>query len=445
MTFQKDLIFFVVAFCFFGFLSHLSIPTGPIAVNSASTAIASVPATGIPAPALKNDAPVAEAATRNKKISGEITSGDTLRNCLRRCNVPKTAEIEIVKALDKSLDLRTLRPGDRFTSTIDDKDGLIDFKYTRSPFESYTISRKDETYLSARDDVELKIETVVIKGSIKDSLCNVFLKQGESDKLLSAYADIFATKIDFNTECRKGDQVTTVFEKLYKAGNFVGYGKILFAEYQSRSGDSIDGFYYSSAATKAAYFADDGRELGSSFIKSPVPVGRLTSKFSWHRKHPILGVDRPHLGIDLAAPVGTPIMAAGDGKVVFAGSRGDFGLQVIISHANGYKTYYGHLSRFSKGLKKGSRVKQKEIIGHVGSSGLSTGPHLDYRLSHNGVYQNPLRIEFKPKSVLQGNELQAFLRQKEEFKTKINLLEPQQIVEVRQITLGPNDDITKIL
>jgi murein DD-endopeptidase MepM/ murein hydrolase activator NlpD len=440
VTFQKILLFLIIGFCFFGFLSHLSVPSEP---GTTSTAIASIPEKNPTPQDLPNDTPVTKQICL--EISGKINSGDTLKSSLRRCEIPKSLHAEIINTLKKSLDLRSLHPGDTFTAGLDSENNLIKFNYIRNPLESYTISRKDNTYLVHRDDVKLKIETVVIQGKIENSLFNVFLGQGEKGKLVYAYADIFAAKIDFNTECRKGDEIKTVFEKYYKDGKFVGYGKILYAEYKQQTGSHIEGFYYTPANTQGAYFADDGQELGSSFIKSPVPVGRLTSRFTWHRKHPILGVVRPHLGIDLAAPVGTPIMAAGDGKVIFAGRRGGFGRQIILAHANGYKTYYGHLSRFKKGLHKGCRVKQKEIIGYVGSSGISTGPHLDYRLSLNGVYKNPLKIKFKAKSFLRGAELATFKQQKEEFKEKINRFKPQQIVEVRQVVIDSSKDITKIL
>ena len=436
MTLQKALFFFVIGLLVIGFTTHLFAPADH---NSSSSAIASVPA----------DEPVVPADIDSRKIfreiAGRINPGDTLSKSLRRSNVPDNVSSEIIHSLKKSLDLRSLRPGDTFLASLDDNDDLVSFNYVRSPFESYTISQQDGIYLSDRDKIELKVETVALKGEINSSLFNVFLDQGEGGKLVYAFADIFAARIDFNTECRKGDQVDVVFEKYYKDDEFVGYGKIIYAGYHQQSGTDIEGFYYTPAKKSGAYYADDGQELGASFIKSPLPVGRLTSRFTWHRKHPILGVVRPHLGIDLAAPVGTPIMAAGDGKVVFAGRRGGFGRQIILAHANGYKTYYGHLSRFKRGLRKGSRVKQKEIIGYVGSSGMSTGPHLDYRLSQNGVYKNPLAIKFKPKSFLRGEELAAFKRQKQKFLAKIGLSEPRRIVEVRQIIVGPQDDVTRIL
>ena len=431
MRLHKNILL-VVGFFFFGFLFYF---LNPSSQDSSPSAIASVPPAQESAPTPLVIPPV------YNKISGKINCGDTLSKSLQRYKIPESFHNEIINSLKQSLDLRTLRPGDTFTAKLDDNNSLVNFKYLRGPYESYTVSRKNGTYKVTRDKVELEVKIIVLRGKIENSLFNIFLEQGESGKLVYDFADIFSAKIDFNTECRKGDKIEAVFEKYYKNNEFVGYGKILYGGYQQQSGNSIEGLYYSSTNTDDAYFTEDGRELGSSFIKSPLPVGRLTSKFSLHRKHPILHVVRPHLGIDLAAPIGTQIMATCDGKVVFAGYRGGFGRQVIIAHANGYKTYYAHLSRFKKGLKKGDRVKQKKIIGYVGSSGMSTGPHLDYRISLNGVFKNPLAIKFKPKSFLRGDELAAFQQQKEKFKEKIDLFESRQIIEVRQIVLDSKKEI----
>ncbi|MEJ2689370.1 MAG: M23 family metallopeptidase [Deltaproteobacteria bacterium] len=197
-------------------------------------------------------------------------------------------------------------------------------------------------------------------------------------------------------------------EKYYKNRAFIGYGEILFASYHLIEENKTYEAYSFEYNHKAGYFNARGEELGTPFLRSPVPIGRVTSRFTFHRKHPITGVIRPHLGVDLAAPIGTPIMAAADGKVIFAGRRGGFGNQVILQHGNGYKTYYGHLSRFAKGIRRGAAVTQKKIIGYVGSTGLSTGPHLDYRLQENGVFKNPFAVKFKPRSILTGQVLRSF-------------------------------------
>ena len=181
--------------------------------------------------------------------------------------------------------------------------------------------------------------------------------------------------------------------------------------------------------------------MGTSFLRSPIPFGKVTSRFSYRRRHPILKVVRPHLGVDLAVPTGTPVMAASGGKIVFRGWKGDYGNQVVIKHTNGYKTYYGHLSKFRKGQKVGSQVKQKDIIGYVGSTGLSTGPHLDYRISYEGVFKNPFSIEFKPKSVLIGKELASFSEERGRLARLMDVPDDQKVLYVKRVVLGRDKDI----
>ena len=175
-----------------------------------------------------------------------------------------------------------------------------------------------------------------------------------------------------------------------------------------------------------------------------MPVGRISSRFSTKRKHPILGIVRPHLGVDLAAPHGTPVMAAADGIVKSIGTNGGFGKQVVLQHADGYESYYGHLSRFKSRLRKGSKVAQKEIIGYVGSTGLATGPHLDYRIQHRGIFKNPFNMQFKPKTILTGVTLASFREHMAKTGGAVQTAQTgslQQVVQVQQITVTPENSL----
>ncbi|MGW8161750.1 MAG: M23 family metallopeptidase, partial [Desulfobulbales bacterium] len=250
-----------------------------------------------------------------------------------------------------------------------------------------------------------------------------------------------ASKIDFNTETQTGDRFELLVEKYYKGPVFVAYGHILMARYQQKN-TTFEGYRYATENTPAGYFDANGEALGTWFIRSPIPFGRVTSRFSLHRKHPIDGVVRPHLGVDLAAPRGTPVMAAADGKVEFIGRRGGFGKTVILHHNGGYKTYYGHLSGYKKGLKTGSAVAQKEIIGYVGSTGRSTGPHLDYRIQHNGVFRNPFGMKFQAKTVLQGEELEHFHQERTGIARLFNADTDTPILQVKTVTLSDDHAIT---
>ena len=374
-------------------------------------------------------------------IRGELHPGDSLSKALKRVDVPIDIRRQIIKILSSCLDFRNLRPKDHFTIDLNDNQEMIRCAYEADPLHRYTIVKRDNVYVATQDDIPLEVKTVSLSGSIQGALFRSFAKYHVSPRLIYSFADIFSSRIDFNTESQPGDTFSIVYEEYSRSSKFVGYGNILYAQYgQPSLNVNYEVFYYKDANGHGAHYTPDGKDIGSIFIRSPLPMGRLTSKFSYHRKHPILGTIRPHLGIDLAAPIGTPVMAAADGKVVFRGVRGGFGKQIILKHGNGYKTYYGHLSRFGKGLCNGSKVSQKDIIGYVGSTGLSTGPHLDYRIAQNGIFMNPFGMAFTPKTVLNDDE---FIKFSNEFTSLMAILSTKErILYVHSLILTPQDTLT---
>ncbi len=372
---------------------------------------------------------------------GELNQGDTLMKALVRAQVPSEARVQIIRNLSSCLDFRKLRPKDTFSVDLDVDENLVRCTYESDALHKYTVVKQDDTYVAVQDDIPLMVKTISLSGTVKTSLHGSLNKLHLSPKLIYSFADIFASRLDFNTETQPDDSFSIVFEEYYKDDSLIGYGNILYASYGQKNGDTHEGFYREDKDGHGAHYTKDGEELGTSFIRSPVPIARLSSKFTWKRKHPILGIVRPHLGVDLAAPYGTPIMAAGDGKVIFRGTRGGFGKQIIIKHPNGYKTYYGHLSRYSKGSYSGAKIKQKQIIGYVGSTGLSTGPHLDYRVSHNGQFKNPFALKFKPRSILKGESKVAFNHSMDQLMAKLATSD-EKIISVRQFVLKPDESIT---
>ncbi|MFO7761759.1 MAG: peptidoglycan DD-metalloendopeptidase family protein [Thermodesulfobacteriota bacterium] len=376
------------------------------------------------------------------KITGELRPGDTLSDSLsRHSEIPSRVKWQIIDKLSSCLDLRHLKPVDCYTVFLDEDNQLLGCEYKAGPLESYSIIEKDGELTAKQDPVSLEVKTQYINGKIKTSLFKAFSRLGERPSLVYTFADIFASKIDFNREPRPGDRFEALCEKYYKNSEFIGYGNILYVSYIPEKGKSYRGFFYHSRDKSGAYYDQDGKELGTFFLKSPLPVFRLTSEFSWKRKHPILKVVRPHLGVDLAAPIGTPVRAVADGKVTFKGKNGGYGNQVILSHKNNYKTYYGHLSRFSRNLSTGERVKQKQIIGYVGSTGLSTGPHLDYRLKKADRFLDPFATKFKPRSILKSSELARFKESMKDINTMLAQQDGKEILLVRQMVLKPGDSI----
>ncbi|HDH50186.1 MAG TPA: M23 family metallopeptidase, partial [Nitrospirae bacterium] len=222
-------------------------------------------------------------------------------------------------------------------------------------------------------------------------------------RLALELSDIYAWDIDFLTDIRNGDTVKIMVEELWSGEVFRGFGNILAAEFLN-NGQMHYAFRFEHDGY-ADYYDDNGRSLRKTLLKSPLKFTHISSHFSRKRFHPILRIYRPHLGVDYAAPAGTPVSAAGGGTVLFAGYKGQNGKMVKIRHSGGFETYYGHLSRIPKRVRKGRKISQGDIIGYVGSTGLATGPHLDYRIRQNGKFVNPLKIRLPrgkavPKSLM---------------------------------------------
>ncbi len=341
-------------------------------------------------------------------LEGVIRPKTSLYQSLKEGNIPHSWIDLIISKLKPFLNFSQLRGGAyRLITTLEGE--FLEFIFEKSPVEIYKIEKKEGGYIVQKEDIQLQKELVKVSGEIRSSLYEAIKEAGEQDLLTLSYADILAWEIDFYQDLREGDRFQLLVEKLYRGEEFVQYGPILALEY--RSGDRvIRGFRY-----KNEYYNEQGFALKKPFLKAPLRFDRISSRFSHARRHPILGGVRPHYAVDYAAPEGTPVWAVADGKVVFAGMKGGYGKLVILQHRNGYQTYYGHLSRFGHGIRKGKSVSQKEIIGYVGSTGLATGPHLDYRLSRDGKFLNPLNVVFPPGTPIKREELSEFFKKRDEL------------------------------
>jgi murein DD-endopeptidase MepM/ murein hydrolase activator NlpD len=286
---------------------------------------------------------------------------------------------------------------------------LVKFLFEKSPTEVYKIEKAPEGYITQRQEVPLERYLVKVEGEIRSSLYEAINAAGEKDPLALAFAEILAWEIDFYQDLREGDRFKVLVEKIYKGDQFIQYGIIHGVEYE-QGGEIIRGIRY-----RNDYYSEKGTSLRKPFLRAPLRFDRISSRFSGARKHPILGGMRPHYGVDYAAPVGTPVWAVADGTVVSVGWNGGFGKQVIVRHMNGYRSYYGHLSRYGTGIRKGVEVTQKQVIGYVGSTGLSTGPHLDYRITKDDRFKNPLKEVFPSSYPIEGGDWEAFEKRKEEI------------------------------
>jgi murein DD-endopeptidase MepM/ murein hydrolase activator NlpD len=346
--------------------------------------------------------------TQLQTIEGDIKNRSSLFQCLMKKNIPLRWIDLIISKLRPFVDFKKIKGG-TYQLITDMKGELVKFIYEASPTEIYEIEKDSQGYIAQKRNVVLETRLVKVNGEIRSSLFEAMDAAGEQDQLTVAFAEILAWEVDFYKDVREGDRFIMVVEKVYKGDQFIQYGTIHAVEYQ-RGEKIIRGIRY-----QEDYYNEQGISLKKAFLKAPLRFNRISSKFSKARKHPILGGVRPHYGVDYAAPPGTPIWAVADGTVVSCGWNSGFGKQVVLRHMNGYKSYYGHLSGYGSGIRKGVKVKQKQIVGYVGSTGLSTGPHLDYRLAKDHQFRNPLRETFPSGLPIEKGEMETFEKKREEM------------------------------
>jgi len=340
-------------------------------------------------------------------VEGEIKEKSTFSKALTGKGIPQPWVEQIVSALNPFVNFKRMKGG-QFRFVADDKGEMVKFIFEASPIEVYEIEKSPQGYVARKKDIPLETYLVKVEGVIRSSLFEAMDAAGEKEQLVIFFAEVLAAEIDFYKDVREGDRFQIAVEKVYKENDFIRYGPIHAVVYQ-RGEKVIQGIHY-----HGDFYNEKGMALKKAFLKSPLRFTRISSRFSRARKHPILGGVLPHYGVDYAAPSGTPVWAVADGTVVSSGWGGGFGKQVILRHPNGYMTYYGHLSGYGPGIRKGVRVTQKQVIGYVGSTGLSTGPHLDYRMAKDGRFRNPLRESFPSGNPIDRGKMEGFEKKRDE-------------------------------
>lgn len=323
-------------------------------------------------------------------LQGQFEPSEALSTVLAREGFGNQAGA-VTAALTKLVDPKLIRAGERYNVDRDEEGTPESFEYVPTPVLRYLVSRNaDGAWQAAKQEKPLQIKTAQASGAIDYSLYESVSKAGEAPALVALIVDMFAWDINFYTDTRPGDTWKVVVEKQYLGDQFYKYGKLLAAEYSNKHG-VFRGFYWNPTNQKGQgkYYDDKAQALAKSMLKTPLRFVRISSKFDPKRFHPILHTIRAHLGTDYAAPIGTPVWATTGGKVVQADFQKGSGNTIVINHGNGLVTKYYHLSRFAKGLKVGKQVAQKETIGFVGNTGLSTGPHLHFSMVKNGKYIDP--------------------------------------------------------
>jgi murein DD-endopeptidase MepM/ murein hydrolase activator NlpD len=327
----------------------------------------------------------------SKSINNVIVEGDTLSAVFKKYGLSIDELFAISQAAASVHKLKELHPGRPYNIVVDDKNSINSFTYGIDDNNILKIERVDGVFRAGKSSVPYESRILTIGGQIEDNLISAIGTQTEDHLLALQVSDILAWDIDFTCDLRTGDTFKIVVEGLYLDGKFKKYGKILSTEFiNNKQKYQAYLFEYDGSA---GYYDANGKSLRRAFLKAPLSFRRISSSFTRKRFHPILRIYRPHRGVDYAAATGSPVSATADGTVVSAGYQGDYGKLVVITHRNGYKTYYGHLSRINNNLRKGSQVKQSDVVGYVGSTGLASGPHLHYEIRQGGSHVNPLRFK----------------------------------------------------
>ncbi len=337
-----------------------------------------------------------------------IGKGGTFLVALLRQGLEVPAASRIVAGLAKRVDFTRVRPSDTIEVTKDDQGTVLGVTYRVTPWDRYEVWRRGGQWVVRKVSIPVDFRVELFSGIIRTSLFDSLDQVGEAPQLVLKFVEIFSWDFDFAADSWPGDRFRLLVEKRYADGKFAEYGRILIAQYE-HEGRRLTGIAFTPKAGRAGFYDPEGRSMRKSFLRSPLEFTRITSGYSLSRHHPILGGVRPHLAVDYAAPPGTPVRTVADGVVTFAGWNGGYGISVRVRHRAGYETMYNHLSRIGRGIRREVGVAQGQVIGHVGSTGLSTGPHLDYRVMKRGSFVNPLGEKFLPGAPVPAEERTAFL------------------------------------
>ncbi len=355
-----------------------------------------------------------------------VESGDTLDSVLRAGGLSRGDSATLTSAFGKSMDLRRLRPGNllRFHYNASNAVDSVEMKITGWG-QLDGVRSGDHFEVTSHEAQQHEIQTEV-SARIDSSLYDAIRNAGESPQLVSELVDVFQWDVDFFA-LQKGDSFSLVVKKKFAGSDPIGYGPILAARF-THAGQTFEAFRNESDG-HGGYYAATGVPLRKQFLRAPLQFTRITSHFSRSRWHPILQCFRPHNGVDYGAPVGTPVMTTADGTVIEAGRKRGEGNYIKIRHTARIDTMYLHLSRFANGIRAGAKVTQGQIIGYVGMTGLATGPHLDYRVSDNGVWLDPLNLKSITPDPLRADALQR-------FKSDVAQLAPKLAAPVPQVAQG---------
>lgn len=358
------------------------------------------------------DEPDAETVAELSVMRGVVGRGDTVGGILQAWLTP----LEISRldaACRKVFSLRRIKKGQPYA--VHSQDGaFVSFEYEIDNDKRLLVTRAGEGFAAERLEIEYEIRLHRVEGEIRGSLFQTMAELGEKPVLAAQLADVFAWEINFIRDIRAGDRFSLLVEKRYRNGEFKDYGKLLAAGFVNQK-EKYEAFLFRDDDGNSQYFTRAGQNVRRAFLKAPLAYNRISSGYSHSRLHPVTLDWKSHPAIDYAAPGGTPVKSVGKGQIVFMGYSKSAGNYVTVQHMNGYQTMYLHLSGFARGLSKGGKVAQGQVVGFVGQTGYATGPHLDFRMKKDGAYINPLGVMSPRETPVSRAEMQAYLAQVEIF------------------------------
>lgn len=384
-------------------------PELALAVIEQPQALQPIMATPIPE-IIDEPAPVIETEPEISWHTATVKPGDNLSLIFNRAGLSNQEVYRFVNSHPQAKKLTRLQPNESFDLHIDSDNKLAALRYQPNRLETLKFDRTESGFDYSKDVKTPEIKSVFRTATIDSSLFLAGSHAGMDDAMIMETANIFGWDIDFVLDIRQGDSFKVLYEEQFLDGEKFANGNILAAEFTNQ-GKTYRAVRYTDENGDSQYYTPDGQSMRKEFLRTPVDFARISSHFNLRRRHPVLNTIRAHKGTDYAAPRGTPIRAVGDGKITFAGRNGGYGNVVKIQHGQTYQTLYAHLHKFRRGIRRGASVKQGQIIGYVGSTGLATGPHLHYEFYVNGAVRNPVTVALpKAKSVPQ-KEMLRFAQQ----------------------------------
>ncbi len=354
-----------------------------------------------------------------------LQEGETFTGALKQADLQDDEINDVVNIISKKIDLRKLNVGtliETYTKSVNDKKIINEIIIYPDVEKKIYVKKVNNKFIAGEEKKRLFSKLKLYEVEIHNSIYESLKKIDTPDEIIMEFVQLYSFDIDFQRDIRKGNKIKIFFE-IYtdSQNNYIKSGNINFSEI-ILDDESYELYRFQSEGDEfVEYFNSDGKSATKALMKTPINGARLSSGFGM-RKHPILGYNKKHQGVDFAAPTGTPIMAAGTGHIEFVGNNGGAGKYIRIKHLNGYKTSYSHLSKYASGIQKNVKVRQGQVIGYVGNTGLSTGPHLHYEVIFNGKRINPMKMKLPSGKKLKDKNLEIFLAEKERINAEVSEL-----------------------